>query len=280
MSEKVWLITGCSTGFGRQIAKKAIESGYKVAVTARNVDQVKDLVAGKEEQAIAITLDVTNKAQIKDAVEKTIDAFGRIDVLVNNAGIGYFASVEESVEEETRKMFEINFWGLMSVTNEVLPHMRKQKNGHIINFSSIGGLVSFPTLGYYHATKYAVEGLSESLAQEVEPFNIKVSIIEPSGFRTDWAGRSSVKTNTEIPELRDSIVGQMLQGMASQSGQEPGNPEKAAEALVTIVESENPPLRLLLGKAAYQTAKHKLNNMNESIEAWKEVTLNSDFEEQ
>ena len=278
MSEKVWFITGCSTGFGRQIAKKAIEAGHKVAVTARNTDQIQDLVAGKEAHTIALALDVTNQTQVKEAVQNTIEQFGRIDVLVNNAGIGYFGSVEESVEEETRKMFEINFWGLMRVTNEVLPHMRNQKSGHIINFSSIGGLVSFPTLGYYHATKYAVEGISESLAQEIAPFNINVSLIEPSGFRTDWGGRSSVKTDTAIPELRDSVVGQMIQGVASQSGQESGNPEKAAEALLKIVESENPPLRLLLGNDAYQAANYKLSTMRETIEEWKEVTLNADFD--
>lgn len=278
MSEKVWFITGCSTGFGRQIAKKAIEAGHKVAVTARNTDQIQDLVAGKEAHTIALALDVTNQTQVKEAVQNTIEQFGRIDVLVNNAGIGYFGSVEESVEEETRKMFEINFWGLMRVTNEVLPHMRSQKSGHIINFSSIGGLVSFPTLGYYHATKYAVEGISESLAQEIAPFNINVSLIEPSGFRTDWGGRSSVKTDTAIPELRDSVVGQMIQGVASQSGQESGNPEKAAEALLKIVESENPPLRLLLGNDAYQAANYKLSTMRETIEEWKEVTLNADFD--
>mgnify|MGYP000858238837 CR=1 FL=1 len=278
MSEKVLFITGCSTGFGRQIAEKAIKAGYKVAVTARNVEQVQDLVAGNESKAIALTLDVTNPTQVKAAVKQTIDTFGRIDVLVNNAGIGYFGSVEESVEEETRKMFEINFWGLMSVTNEVLPHMRHQQGGHIINFSSIGGLVSFPTLGYYHATKYAVEGVSESLSQEVAPFNINVSLIEPSGFRTDWGGRSSVKTETEIPELRDSVVGQMIQGVATQSGQEAGDPEKAAEAILTIIESDEPPLRLLLGKDAYQAATYKLSTMSESIESWKELTLNADFE--
>ncbi|WP_354005734.1 SDR family NAD(P)-dependent oxidoreductase [Paenibacillus polymyxa] len=158
-------------------------------------------------------------------------------VLVNNAGIGYFSSVEESVEEETRKMFEINFWGLMHITNTVLPYMRSQKSGHIINFSSIGGLTSFPTLGYYHATKYAVEGISESLAQELAPFNIYVTLMEPSSFRTDWGGRSSAKTETSIPELKESIVGHMLQGIQLGAGQEAGDPVKAAEAVIKVVET-------------------------------------------
>ncbi|MGG4130507.1 oxidoreductase [Paenibacillus illinoisensis] len=278
LEKKVWFITGCSTGFGRQIAVQAIEAGYKVVVTARRVEQIQDIVSGHEENTLALPLDVTNDDQIKDAVQQTIDKFGRIDVLVNNAGIGYFSSVEESLEEETRRMFEINFWGLMHMTNVVLPHMRAQKSGHIINFSSIGGLTSFPTLGYYHATKYAVEGISESLAKELTPFNIAVTLIEPSGFRTDWGGRSSVKTDTQIPELKDSFVGQMLQGVQQNGGQESGNPVKAAAAVIKVVETPSPPLRLLLGKAAYQAATHKFTGLLSDIEEWKEITLNADFE--
>lgn len=278
MSEaKVWLITGCSTGFGRHIAQQAIEAGYKVVVTARNVEQVTGLTAGHEDQVIALPLDVTNPEQIRNVVDRTMEKFNRIDVLVNNAGIGYFSSVEESVEEETRKMFEVNFWGLMHVTNAVLPYMRSQKSGHIINFSSIGGLTSFPTLGYYHATKYAVEGISESLAQELQPFNIHVTLIEPSSFRTDWGGRSSVKTETSIPELKESAVGHMLQGISLGAGQEAGDPAKAAEAVIKVVETAEPPLRLLLGQQAYEAATYKFNNLLASIEQWKEVTLNTDY---
>ncbi|WP_025679574.1 oxidoreductase [Paenibacillus massiliensis] len=276
---KVWFITGCSTGFGRYIAKQAIASGYKVVVTARNVEQVKDITAGNEDSTLALPLDVTKQDQIESAVAATIEKFGRLDVLVNNAGIGYFSSVEESVEEETRKMFEINFWGLMHMTNAVLPQMRAQKSGHIINFSSIGGLTSFPTLGYYHATKYAVEGVSESLSQELAPFNIHVTLIEPSGFRTDWGGRSSVKTDTAIPELKESIVGQMLQSVDQMAGQEAGDPAKAAEAVIQVVETPTPPLRLLLGQMAYQAATHKFTNLLASIEEWKETTINADFKE-
>ncbi len=278
MSEsKVWLITGCSTGFGRHIAQQAIEAGYNVVVTARNVQQVTDLTAGHEDQVIALPLDVTSPEQIRNVIDRTIEKFNRIDVLVNNAGIGYFSSVEESVEEETRKMFEVNFWGLMHVTNAVLPQMRSQKSGHIINFSSIGGLTSFPTLGYYHATKYAVEGISESLSQELAPFNIHVTLIEPSSFRTDWGGRSSVKTETSIPELKESIVGQMLQGIELGVGQEAGDPAKAAEAVIKVVETTEPPLRLLLGQQAYDAATYKFNSLLASIEQWKETTINADY---
>ncbi|MEE4563929.1 oxidoreductase [Paenibacillus polymyxa] len=275
--QKVWLITGCSTGFGRHIAEQTIDAGYKVVVTARNVEQITELTAGHEDHVLALPLDVTNPEQIRNAVDHTIEKFKRIDVLVNNAGIGYFSSVEESVEEETRKMFEINFWGLMHITNAVLPYMRSQKSGHIINFSSIGGLTSFPTLGYYHATKYAVEGISESLAQELAPFNIYVTLMEPSSFRTDWGGRSSAKTETSIPELKESIVGHMLQGIQLGAGQEAGDPVKAAEAVIKVVETTEPPLRLLLGQQAYDAATYKFNNMLASIEQWKETTINADY---
>ncbi|MCQ4087700.1 oxidoreductase [Saccharibacillus sp. JS10] len=271
---KVFFITGCSTGFGRVIAEQAIQAGYRVVATARQQEAIADLAQGHEERVLALPLDVTKPEQIQAAVEQSIARFGSIDVLVNNAGIGYFSSVEESVEEETRKMFEINFWGLMNMTNAVLPQMRSQRSGHIINFSSIGGLTSFPALGYYHATKYAVEGISESLAQEVAPFQIRVSLIEPSGFRTDWAGRSSIKTASSIEEYQsfmNRFAGSDI------SDHESGDPVKAAEAVLQIVESENPPLRLLLGNDAYAAATYKFNNLLQSIEEWKEVTQNADF---
>ena len=275
--ENVWFITGCSTGFGREIAKKAIAAGYKVAVTARNKSKIEDLIVNNEENALALILDVTDKSQVREAVTQTVEKFGRIDVLVNNAGIGYFSSVEESIEEQTRRMFEINFWGLMDVTNTVLPYMRNQKSGHIINFSSIAGLTSSPTLGYYNATKYAVEGISESLVQEVSPLGIKVTLIEPSGFRTDWYGRSSVKTELTIKDYKGTVVDKMLKMVDQKSGQEKGDPEKAAQALIAVVESENPPYHLLLGKRAYQAAYCKIDRLKKDFEEWKEITINADF---
>ncbi len=272
--QKVWFITGCSTGFGRELAEQVIDQGYKVAVTARNTESLQSLKDKNRENVLLLNLDVTVKDQINEAVHATIQTFGEINVLVNNAGIGYFSSVEESKEEETHKMFDINFWGLMDVTNAVLPHMRKQQSGHIINLSSIGGIASFPALGYYHATKYAVEGISESLSQEVAPFNIHVTLLEPSSFRTDWAGRSSVKTKTAIYK---ETVEPTISTMSEYSGQEPGNPKKAAEAMISIVETENPPLRLLLGETAYQVATHKYQNLLQDIETWKDTSLGADF---
>lgn len=276
--DKVWFITGCSTGFGRELAKKTIEAGYKVAVTARNKAKIEDLVLNAQENAIALTLDVTDKSQVSDAVKKALAKFGRIDVLVNNAGIGYFSSAEESIEKETRRMFEINFWGLMDVTMQVLPYMRKQKSGHILNFSSIGGLKSFPTLGYYNATKYAVEGISETLVQELEPFGIEVTLVEPSGFRTDWAGRSSIKTQVSIEDYRGTIADQWLMAASQGGGQEAGDPVKAAQAIIDVVESKEPPHHLLLGKGAYEGAYDKIKALRKDFETWKDTTLGADYE--
>ncbi|WP_058304418.1 oxidoreductase [Gorillibacterium timonense] len=275
-NNRVWLITGCSTGFGRELAKATIQAGYPVVVTARNLPSIADLVRGNPDNVLAMELDVTKPDQIEKTVNATIEKFGRIDVLVNNAGIGYFSSVEEAVEEETRKMFEINVWGLMHMTNAVLPHMRNQRSGHVINISSIGGLASFPGVGYYNGTKYAVEGISEGLAQEIAPFNIRVTLIEPSGFRTDWSGRSAAKTKSAIKEYADLISPFVNE---ENHGKEPGDPKKAAEAIVSIVQSEEPPLRLLLGSDAYHIAVNKYTELLKTIEKWKEVSVNADFQD-
>jgi NAD(P)-dependent dehydrogenase (short-subunit alcohol dehydrogenase family) len=273
---KVWLITGCSTGFGRELSKAVIANGDKVAVTARKVADVNDIVAGNEANAIALTLDVTKQAEIDAAAKVTVDKFGRIDVLVNNAGIGYFGAVEESEEEQVRRMFDINVFGLGNMTKAVLPTMRSQKSGHVVNVSSIGGLRSFPAVGYYNATKYAVDGLSEALAKEVAPLGIKVTIICPSGFRTDWAGRSADNSNIVIADYATTAEANKnnIRGI---SGNQPGDPVKAALAIIKVTETENPPLRLLLGEAAYNGAKLKLEELRNDFETWKDTSIGADF---
>ena len=274
--KNVWLITGCSTGFGRALAQELLENGYRVAITARNIDQVKDLADAYPETAIALTLDVTNPSQIKEAVDATITRFGQIDVLVNNAGIGYFAAIEESEDEEVRKMFEINVFGLARMIQEVLPYMRKQKKGHILNIASIGGLRSFPAVGFYNATKYAVDGLSESLYKEVSPLGIKVTIIAPSGFRTDWAGRSAKNSAISIEDYA-ATAGKNKGDIRGYSGNQPGDPVKAAKAMILVTETENPPLRLLLGKAALKGARIKLDELKHEFDTWADVTEGADF---
>ena len=194
----VWFITGCSTGFGQQIAKHVLELGYRAVVTARDPEDVRNLAEFGD--ALILKLDVTDRSQAEEAVKAAEDHFGGIDILVNNAGIGYFAAVEEGDETEVRKMFEVNVFGLCRMIHVVLPGMRKRRKGFIVNLSSIAGLRSFPALGYYNSTKFAVEGVSEALWQEVEPLGIKVMLVEPSGFRTDWAGRSANETHQPIDE--------------------------------------------------------------------------------
>ncbi|MEZ5426102.1 MAG: oxidoreductase [Pyrinomonadaceae bacterium] len=279
MSEKkVWFITGCSTGFGRELAKFLLENDYRVAVTARNVEQVGDLAAINEENSLALTLDVTDKEQVAEAVAEAEKHFGRIDVLVNNAGFGYFGAVEESEEGEVRSMFEANFWGLAGMTRAVLPKMRERKGGTIVNISSIGGLVGFPGVGFYNATKFAVNGLSEALQKEVEPLGIDVIIVEPSGFRTDWAGRSANETGETIADYAET-AGANKEAIRGYSGNQPGDPVRAARAIVKAVEAENPPKNLLLGRAALKNARLKLESLKEEFDAWAETSEGADFPE-
>jgi NAD(P)-dependent dehydrogenase (short-subunit alcohol dehydrogenase family) len=274
IEKPVWFITGCSTGFGRELAKHLLERGCRTVVTARNPDAVSDLAAKGE--ALVLKLDVTDQGQIDVAIKAAEEKFGGIDVLVNNAGIGYFGALEESEEEEVRRMFEINVFGLSRMIHAALPGMRKRRKGFIVNFSSIGGLVSFPVTGYYHATKYAVEGLSESLWQEVEPLGIKVMVVEPSGFRTDWAGRSANETKRRIDDYA-ATAGARISQLRGYSGKQPGDPVRAAHAIVDAVESANPPHRLLLGNAAYDLAMAKLDALRKEFSAWEAVSRGADF---
>ncbi|WP_207496442.1 oxidoreductase [Aridibaculum aurantiacum] len=276
---KVWFITGCSTGFGRYLAQAALQKGDKVVVTARKPADIQDIVDGYPDTAIAVKLDVTQPADITSSVQQAVEKFGRIDVLVNNAGIGYFGAIEESEDEEVRRMFEINFFGLANMTKEVLPIMRKQRSGHVVNVSSIGGLVSFPAVGFYNATKYAVDGLSESLAKETAHLGIKVTIVAPSGFRTDWAGRSANNSKIEIEDYAET-AGKNKNSIRGYSGNQPGDPVKAAEAIIKAVESENPPLRLLLGAGALRGARNKIMELQRDIDAWEEVTVGADSPKQ
>jgi len=275
-TNSVWFITGCSTGFGRELARHTLSLGYPTVVTARNPAQVADLVKGHEDIALALKLDVTKQADIDAAVKAATERFGRIDVLVNNAGIGYFGSFEESDMAEVQKMFDINVWGLVNTTRALLPQMRKQRSGTIVNVSSMGGIVSFATSSYYHGTKYAVEGMSESLSQEVAPLGIKVLLVEPSGFRTDWAGRSANQAPQTISDYRETS-GKRTEAIRGYSGKQPGDPVRAAEAIVKAVEAKDPPLRLLLGKAALAGGRGKIDLLRKDFEAWAEVTEGADF---
>lgn len=272
----VWFVTGCSTGFGRELVKQLLAANYKVVITARSIEKIQDLAVGHEENSLVLALDVTQKDQVQAAVAAAEQAFGSIDVLVNNAGFGYFSSVEEGEDAKIRAQFETNVFGLIQITQAVLPGMRKRKKGHIVNLSSIGGLRSFPALGFYHATKYAVEGLSEALSIETAPLGIKVTLVEPGPFRTDWAGRSSLQTPLNIADY-EPTVGARMKATAAYSGKQKGDPVRAAAAIIKAVASENPPLRLLLGQAAYDLAQGKIDMLKADFETWKDVSIGADF---
>jgi len=275
------LVTGGDSGIGRAVAIAFAREGADVAVVHlpnedEDARETTDWIQKAGRKALAVAADISDEQQCQQLVEQVAQEFGRIDVLVNNAGIGYFGAVEESDEQEVRRMFEINFFGLSRMTRAVLPIMRKQRSGHIVNISSIGGLRSFPSLAYYHATKYAVEGFSESLALEVAPLGIKVTIVEPSGFRTDWAGRSAHQATTRIADYAQT-AGQNLENIRGYSGKQPGDPVRAAAAIIAAVESPDPPLRLLLGKAALKGARGKLDMLKKDFDAWEKTTVEADF---
>ena len=274
--KKVWFITGCSTGFGRELAKQVLELGHKAVVASRKTDDVADIVTDYPDTSIAVKLDVTNSDEIKSSVEEAIKKFGQIDVLVNNAGIGYFGAIEESEDNEVRRMFEINFWGLANMTKAVLPLMRKQRSGNIVNIASIGGLVGFPAVGYYNATKFAVDGFSDALSKETAPLGIKVTVVCPSGFRTDWAGRSANNSKIVIDDYKTTAETNK-NTIRGYSGKQPGDPVRAAKAIVDAVESENPPLHLLLGAAALKGARNKLEVLKKDFDTWEDTTTGADF---
>ena len=271
---RAWLITGCSTGLGRALAEVLIAKGERVFATARKPDELKDLVAGHD-KARALKLDVTVPADI-EAVAAEVEQAGGVDVLVNNAGYGYLTSIEEGDEAGYRAQFETNVFGLIAMTKAVLPEMRKRGSGHIINIASVGGLVGNPGSGYYAATKFGVVGFSEALSKEVAGFGIKVTVVEPGPFRTDWAGRS-LQSSTERIDAYAQSVHARLDQVSGYSGRQPGDPVRAAEAMITIVDSPEPPLNLILGAPGLKLVRDKLAALTAEIDRWESLTLSADF---
>lgn len=275
---RTWFITGASTGFGRHLAEEVLKAGGNAIATARNLDHVADFEQRYPGKAKALKLDVTNQAEVDSAVTLAIAHFGQVDVLVNNAGYGVAGAIEEVSEAEFMPMFETNVFGLLSVTRAFLPHLRAQRSGHILNLSSIGGLVSTPGMGYYNATKFAVEGLSEALAGELAPLGIHVTIVEPGPFRTDFLGRSGVVAAQQIEDY-EATAGNMRRYFTEQDGKQKGDPIRAVHAMMQVVESPNPPLRLILGSIALQRLHTKLDTLQKEIAEWRSVTEGADFPE-
>jgi len=273
---RVWFITGCSTGFGRELAKAVLTRGERVVATARKVEEVQDFEESGPELARAVRLDVTDPEEVSGAVDAALDAFGRIDVLVNNAGYGSMGGVEEISDEEIRRQFEVNVFGVLNITRAVLPHMRERRQGHIINISSVGGFVGVPGFGIYNGTKFAVEGISEALALETEPLGIHITIVEPGAFRTDWAGRS-LAPPPAIDDYRET-VGQTREYISNENGNQQGNPRLAAEAMISAVEADEPPLRLPLGDDALGMIREKLDSVKRETDTWETTIVETSFE--
>jgi short-subunit dehydrogenase len=276
--QRTWFITGASTGFGRLLAEEVLKAGGKVIATARKLDNVADLEKQYPQRAKALALDVNDAGQVDSAVTQAFAQFGQVDVLVNNAGYGVAGAVEEVSETEFMPMFETNVFGLIRVTRAFLPRLRGQRSGHILNLSSIGGLIGSPGMGYYNATKFAVEGFSEALAAELAPLGIHVTIVEPGPFRTDFLGRSGVVAANLIAEY-DGTAGNMRRYFAENDGKQPGDPLRAVHAMMQVVESPTPPLRLLLGRRAFERIQNKLGAWQKEIAAWEPVTVGADFPE-
>ncbi len=274
----VWFITGCSTGFGRDLAKLVIARGWRAVVTARDRAKVADLAQGAEARVLALSLDVTAPGQIAEALRAATDTFGRIDVLVNNAGYGYQSSIEEGEDDKIRAQFDANVFGLFALTRAVLPVMRAQRSGRILNITSVAGFVGFPGSGYYAATKHAVEGFSDALAAETGPLGIHVTCIAPGPFRTDWAGRSLVQTPSTIADYAET-AGARLKATSAKSGTQAGDPVRAGEAMIRVTEIDNPPRHLVLGAWGFEAVTNRLRQSLAEIEAWRETSLGADYPE-
>ena len=275
---KNWFITGVSTGFGAALADLLLQKDDKVAATFRHQDQADEFTQRAGDQGIGLVCDVTDEAQVKQAIKDAIDALGHLDVVVNNAGYGSLGSIEETDAAEVNHQFDVNVFGPLHVLRAVLPHLRQRKSGHVLNITSIGGLKTFPGVGIYNASKFALEAIGESLAQQVKPLGIQVTNIEPSGFRTDWAGRSATYVDTQIDDYRPT-VGQNLANIQKASGNQAGDPDRAAQIMYDLVREENPPLHLPIGKAAVKGARDKFTELVKELAAVEEVGNSADFPE-
>ena len=276
MTSPVWFITGCSSGFGQELARLVLARGWRAVVTARDKTRLAEFALGADDRALVLDLDITDGAQINAAVQAAEARFGHIDVLVNNAGYGYQAAIEEGEDAEIRAQFDANVFGLFAMTRAVLPGMRARRKGHVLNVTSVAGIIGYPGSGYYAASKHAVEGWSDSLADEGKPLGIKVTCIEPGPFRTDWAGRSLRQTPNRITDYA-STAGIRMKGTAGGSGTQAGDPVRAAEAMIQVTESENPPRHLVLGAWGVEAVVNRLKVTLAEVEAWSGAGIATDY---
>lgn len=275
--KKVWFITGVSSGLGKQLAKEVIAQGEIVVGTFRKQEQVEKFNNESPGNSFGVLIDVSSTEMIVEGIKTVIDKFGKIDVVVNNAGYGVMGSIEEVSDEEVRRQFEVNVFGVLTTLREVLPHMRKQRSGHIINITSIAGRIGSQGLGIYNGSKFALEGIGEALAAELKPLNIKVTNVEPGPFRTEWAGSSAAYDNTKIEDY-EATVGERIRSLQELSGNQPGDPAKAANAIYKLAQLEDAPVHLPLGKIAYQVFDNVNNGLIEELAKFEELGKECDFE--
>ncbi|TAM51885.1 MAG: oxidoreductase [Paraburkholderia sp.] len=273
---KLFFITGVSTGFGRALAQVALADGHRVVGTLRDQTALGEFELLGPGRAIGKLLDVTHTDAIADVIADIEGKVGPIDVLVNNAGYGYESLLEESTLDEWRKQFDVNVFGAVAMMQAVLPYMRRRKRGHIINITSMGGYITGPGIGAYNGTKFALEGISESLSKEVKDFGIKVTAVAPGAFRTDWAGRSMVRAQRSIPDY-DAVFNHLRERRQATSGKQPGDPAKAARAILEIVAASEPPVHLLLGPDAVRLVNEKLDALRAELKAWESLSKSTDF---
>ena len=273
-----WLITGVSSGLGRELARAALTRGDTVVGTLRQSAQASEFEALAPGRALAVLLDVTEAGAIAPAVQQAVARAGHIDVLVNNAGYGFFGAAEETREAEARQLMETNFFGALAVTQALLPHLRERRSGHILNLSSLAGVKGIPGAGLYCASKFALEGLSESLAVELAPFGIRVTIVEPGGFRTNFAAGSMRVASRLLAAYTGTPAGQTRDQMPHYHGREPGDPAKAAAALLAAVDAAEPPLRLPLGGDAVAAVRRKASVVLQQLECWETLSAGTDFD--
>jgi NAD(P)-dependent dehydrogenase (short-subunit alcohol dehydrogenase family) len=277
MSDRIWFITGASRGLGRSFAQAALAKGDRVAATARNTSSLDDLAAEHGDALLPVELDVTDHDACFAAVGQAHEHFGRLDVVVNNAGYGMAGAIEELTEEQARRQVEVNLFGALWVTQAALRILRAQGSGWIVQVSSIGGLAAFPLTGIYHASKWALEGFSETLRQEIEPFGVRVLMVEPSGFRTDWAGSSMDRTEPIAAyDAIESIASRRASQREENNGQQPGNPELAAQALLRTLDRDDPPFRLLLGNVAFDVATDRYESRLKEFRAGEQTARGAD----
>jgi NAD(P)-dependent dehydrogenase (short-subunit alcohol dehydrogenase family) len=274
---KILFITGVSSGFGRALAEAALAEGHKVAGTLRNEEARAEFDALKPGFSFGKLLDVTDNAAIAPVIADVEANVGPIDILVNNAGYGHEGLLEESSIDELRRQFEVNVFGPVAVIQAVLPYMRKRRAGHILNITSMGGIITLPGISFYHGSKFALEGISESLGKEIKSFGIHVTAVEPGGFRTDWAGRSMVRAERSIDDYNE-VFEPLRARRLGYNGKQAGDPKKAAAAMLKLIASDNPPAHLLLGRDAINLVREKLGLLKSEFDAWEPVSSSTDFE--